>query len=104
MARCPRREADGVNYPGTYVAGLYDRLPTEIAGRTIENEDLVNVPNWLALSFRVDDGAWFDIQTADVLESSPGTRPSPGGAHPAAQVAGAGRPPDPHGSSAGSSA
>ena len=30
--------------------------PTDIAGRTVENEDLVNVPNWLPLSFRVADG------------------------------------------------
>jgi trehalose/maltose hydrolase-like predicted phosphorylase len=64
----PEAQADGVNYPGTYVAGLYNRLPTEIAGRTVENEDLVNVPNWLALSFRVDEGPWFDIRTADVLD------------------------------------
>ena len=64
----PEAQADGVNYPGTYVAGLYNRLPTEIAGRTIENEDLVNLPNWLALSFQVDEGPWFDIRTADVLD------------------------------------
>jgi trehalose/maltose hydrolase-like predicted phosphorylase/beta-phosphoglucomutase-like phosphatase (HAD superfamily) len=64
----PEAEADGVNYPGTYVAGLYNRAKTEIAGRTIENEDLVNVPNWLPLQFRVAGEAWFDAQQADVLE------------------------------------
>ena len=64
----PEAEADGINYPGTYVAGLYDRAETEIAGRTVENEDLVNVPNWLPLRFRVAGGAWFDAQQADVLE------------------------------------
>ena len=64
----PETEADGVHYPGTYVAGLYDRARTEIAGRTVENEDLVNVPNWLPLQFRVADGPWFDAQQADVLE------------------------------------
>ena len=52
----PEAEADGVNYPGTYVAGLYDRASTEIAGRVVENEDLVNVPNWLPMQFRVSDG------------------------------------------------
>jgi trehalose/maltose hydrolase-like predicted phosphorylase/beta-phosphoglucomutase-like phosphatase (HAD superfamily) len=61
-------EADGVNYPGTYVAGLYNRARTEIAGRTVENEDLVNVPNWLPLRFRVAGGPWFDVQHADVLD------------------------------------
>src|SRR5512132_966018 len=45
----PEATADGVNYPGTYVAGLYNRAKTEIAGRTVENGDLVNVPNWLPL-------------------------------------------------------
>ena len=62
------KKADDVHYPGTYVAGLYNRLGTEMGGRVIENEDLVNVPNWLPLEFRVDeDGAeWFDIDTATV--------------------------------------
>jgi trehalose/maltose hydrolase-like predicted phosphorylase/beta-phosphoglucomutase-like phosphatase (HAD superfamily) len=64
----PEAEADGVNYPGTYVAGLYNRLVTEIAGRTVVNEDLVNVPNWLPLAFRIAGGAWFDVQQVDVLE------------------------------------
>lgn len=61
--------ADGndVHYPGTYVAGGYNRLVTEIAGRPIENEDLVNMPNWLCLSFRVGDGSWFDLASAELL-------------------------------------
>ncbi len=64
----PEARADGVNYPGTYVAGLYNRLVSEVAGRQVQNEDLVNVPNWLVLQFRVAGGAWFDVQLADVLE------------------------------------
>ncbi len=64
----PEAEADEVNYPGTYVAGLYDRAKTTIARRTIENEDLVNVPNWLPLRFRIAGGEWFDVQQADVLD------------------------------------
>ncbi|HEV8652232.1 MAG TPA: HAD-IA family hydrolase [Actinomycetes bacterium] len=66
----PEAQADGVNYPGTYVAGLYNRLKTKIAGRTVENEDLVNVPNWLPLRFRAADGPWFDVRSADVLDHS----------------------------------
>jgi trehalose/maltose hydrolase-like predicted phosphorylase/beta-phosphoglucomutase-like phosphatase (HAD superfamily) len=64
----PEAAADEVNYPGTYVAGLYNRAETEIAGRTVENEDLVNVPNWLPLAFRVAGGPWFDMASAEVLE------------------------------------
>lgn len=53
--------ADGVHYPGTYLAGGYNRLTSEIAGHTIEHEDLVNWPNWLPLSVRLDeaDSDWF---------------------------------------------
>ena len=64
----PEAQAGGVHYPGTYVAGLYNRLQTRIAGRTVENEDLVNVPNWLPLSFRLAGGPWFDLGDADVLD------------------------------------
>jgi trehalose/maltose hydrolase-like predicted phosphorylase len=48
------------------VAGLYNRLTTEIAGRTVENEDLVNVPGWLPLEFRIVGGPWFDMQQPGV--------------------------------------
>jgi alpha,alpha-trehalase len=58
--------ADGVHYPGTYVAGLYDRLVTSIGGRDIENEDLVNLPNWLVLRVRPAGGEWFDPALAEV--------------------------------------
>jgi trehalose/maltose hydrolase-like predicted phosphorylase/beta-phosphoglucomutase-like phosphatase (HAD superfamily) len=62
----PEAEADGINYPGTYVAGLYNRLVSDIAGRQVENEDLVNVPNWLPLRFRITGGPWFDVGQAGV--------------------------------------
>jgi HAD superfamily hydrolase (TIGR01509 family) len=57
--------ADGVHYPGTYLGGGYNRLPTEIAGRVVENEDLVNLPNWLALELRVADEDWFDPRAVE---------------------------------------
>ncbi len=59
--------ADDVHYPGTYLAGGYNRLRTDIAGRVVENEDLVNFPNWLALDFRIADGVWFDARTVKLL-------------------------------------
>ena len=60
--------ADDVHYPGTYMAGGYNRLGTEMAGRVIENEDLVNLPNWLVLTFRVEDGEWFDLRQVEILD------------------------------------
>ena len=62
----PEAAAGDVHYPGTYVAGLYNRLVTEVAGRDITNEDLVNVPNWLCLRFRIGDGSWLTLEDSEV--------------------------------------
>ncbi|MGA7228881.1 MAG: glycosyl hydrolase family 65 protein, partial [Acidimicrobiia bacterium] len=45
----------------------YDRLTTSISGRDIENEDLVNLPNWLLLSIGIEDDPWFDIGSVEIL-------------------------------------
>src|SRR5690606_30742037 len=54
----PEARADGVNYPGTYIAGCYDRAVSTVDGHRVENEDLVNAPDWLPLTFRCGDGGW----------------------------------------------
>ncbi|MFI5797887.1 glycoside hydrolase family 65 protein [Streptomyces sp. NPDC051677] len=64
----PECAADDVHYPGTYVAGCYDRLTTDVAGRRVENEDMVNVPNWLPLRFRLAGRQWLTPDTAQVLD------------------------------------
>ena len=63
----PESKADQVHYPGTYAAGIYNRLVDDVSGTAIDNESLVNLPNWLALTFRVDGGSWFDIDAVRVL-------------------------------------
>ncbi len=64
----PEATADETHYPGTYVAGLYNRRTSEIAERSVENESIVNLPNWLWLSFRIDDGDWFDVDDVEILD------------------------------------
>ena len=64
------QQANGINYPGTYIAGLYNRLESEIAGRTIINEDFVNCPNWLSLTFKINDGSWLDLNEVEILSIS----------------------------------
>jgi alpha,alpha-trehalase len=59
--------ADDIHYPGTYMAGGYNRLKTEIQGKEIKNEDLVNFPNWLRLKFRIKDGVWFSIDETTII-------------------------------------
>ena len=44
----PECDADDTHYPGTYVAGVYNRLGSEIAGRWVENESLVPEDDRLA--------------------------------------------------------
>jgi trehalose/maltose hydrolase-like predicted phosphorylase len=64
----PESAADGTHYPGTYVAGCYNMLRTEIAGRTVENESLVNAPNWLPLTFAAEDGPWLGLGDVELLQ------------------------------------
>lgn len=61
----PEATAGPCHYPGTYVAGCYNRLPSTIGGRVLSHEDMVNLPNWLPLRFRIHpdrgpDGRWFN--------------------------------------------
>jgi len=57
------REEEDFRYPATYIAGGYNRVKTELGGKVIETEDLVNFSNWTRITFRhVDDdieGPWF---------------------------------------------
>ena len=62
----PESPADDVHYPGTYAAGLYNRLLSEVDGRELTHESLVNLPNWLPLSYRPVGGEWLDLATMRV--------------------------------------
>ncbi|MFF3291006.1 glycoside hydrolase family 65 protein [Streptomyces sp. NPDC003023] len=59
----PECGAGDTHYPGTYAAGCYNRLTSTVSGRQVENEDMVNLPNWLPLRFRMHtlagDAPWF---------------------------------------------
>ncbi|WP_046471628.1 glycoside hydrolase family 65 protein [Allosalinactinospora lopnorensis] len=64
----PEVSADGVRYPGTYIAGCYNRLTSVIDGREIDNEDMVNVPDWLPFTFRIGEGPWFEGAAGEIRE------------------------------------
>lgn len=63
----PEASACPVHYPGTYAAGVYNLLSDEISGRTVENESLVNLPNWLSLTFRINAGPWFHVDNVELV-------------------------------------
>jgi beta-phosphoglucomutase family hydrolase len=52
----PGTTADGVHYPGTYVARIYNRVTSEVGRRTIETEHLVNTPDWTYLTVQSAGG------------------------------------------------
>jgi trehalose 6-phosphate phosphatase len=64
----PESAADGVHYPGVYAAGCYNRLRDTVTGQVIENESLVNLPNWLPLTFQAGDGPWLGQPGAETLD------------------------------------
>ncbi|QGY38790.1 beta-phosphoglucomutase family hydrolase [Pseudodesulfovibrio cashew] len=52
-------------YPGTYIAGIFNKTPSKVQGREIWNNDLVNCPNWLPVEFKIGNGEFaspFDME------------------------------------------
>ncbi|MFE1288494.1 glycoside hydrolase family 65 protein [Streptomyces sp. NPDC058751] len=64
----PECAADSVHYPGTYAAGCYNRLTSQVAGQQVENEDMVNLPNWLPLRVRTATGSWLTPDSHRLLD------------------------------------
>ena len=61
-------DANPVNYPGTYMAGVYNKMESKVEDHLVVNEDFVNVPNWLLLSFRINDENWFNPNKTEILD------------------------------------
>jgi len=53
-------KAGDSNYPGSYMAGLYNRRKSKVGDRWIENEDFVNFIHWAHAGFRISGEDWFD--------------------------------------------
>lgn len=61
------RESE-IHYPGTYLAGGYNRLKTDISGTVVENESMVNWPNWLYLTFRIEGEQWLNLNDLTIID------------------------------------
>jgi trehalose/maltose hydrolase-like predicted phosphorylase/beta-phosphoglucomutase-like phosphatase (HAD superfamily) len=64
----PWARDDAISYPGTYLAGVYNRLQSHVDEQLVEVESLVNVPNWLPVTFRAEGGDW--LGAGDAVVSS----------------------------------
>jgi trehalose/maltose hydrolase-like predicted phosphorylase len=60
--------AGGGHYPGTYAAGVFNRLADEVDGHRVENESIVNLPDWQSFTFRTGDGPWLDLSAVQVSD------------------------------------
>jgi beta-phosphoglucomutase family hydrolase len=59
--------AGETSYPGTYMAGVFNKVPTPMHGRDIYNNDLVNCPNWLLVELRIGKGAFVSPLSMRIL-------------------------------------
>lgn len=67
-------KADKFHYPGNYFAGCYNQLQSIIGGKKIYNEDLVNMPNWLPITFKIkskesnQEEQWFLLNDVELID------------------------------------
>ncbi|WP_218592488.1 glycoside hydrolase family 65 protein [Pseudonocardia oceani] len=66
----PGATADGVHYPGTYLAGVYNRLRSDLGGRIVEDEHLINAPDWTSLTLGPPGGPPYRHGSAALLSCS----------------------------------
>ena len=50
----PEHRARGGHHPGTYAAGVFNRLSAD--GHNVEDGSIVNLPDWQSLTARADGG------------------------------------------------
>ncbi len=55
------------HYPGTYLAGIFNKLPSEVHGQTVWNNDMVNCPNWISIEFRIGSGEFINPLDQKIL-------------------------------------
>ncbi|MFC8409868.1 HAD family hydrolase [Arthrobacter sp. NPDC057259] len=55
----PEQRAGPIHYPGSYLAGVYNRLTSTVEGQRTTDEHMVNIPDWLHLDLRIEDGPWW---------------------------------------------
>ncbi|MDV6014258.1 HAD-IA family hydrolase [Haloechinothrix sp. LS1_15] len=56
---------DGTHYPGSYIAGVFNRLTSTVDGSVRVDESMVNLPNWLPFSFRAQGEHWWGAHSGE---------------------------------------
>lgn len=56
-ASYPGTSADATHYQGNYIAGVFNRLKTDLMGKTVETEHMVNIPDWTFMQITPEAGS-----------------------------------------------
>lgn len=59
--------ASDVHYPGTYIAGVYNKPSTIVGGKRIYNNDFVNCPNWTLIEFAIGESGYLSPLKMNIL-------------------------------------
>jgi len=59
--------ASDICYPGTYIAGMYNKLATMVGGKRIYNNDFVNCPNWTLIEFAIGNSDYRSPLNMNIL-------------------------------------
>src|SRR5699024_10486456 len=55
-ASYPGTVADATHYQGNYIAGVFNRLTTDLMGKTVETEHMVNIADWTSVQVTPEAG------------------------------------------------
>ncbi|MBD3202807.1 beta-phosphoglucomutase family hydrolase [Candidatus Woesearchaeota archaeon] len=61
-------KSNDFSYPGTYIAGVYNTLESEVKNRIVKNEDFVNCPNWTFTTFKIKNSSWFNLSDYKIID------------------------------------
>ncbi|MBD3344777.1 MAG: beta-phosphoglucomutase [Chitinivibrionales bacterium] len=56
------------HYPGTYIAGVFNKVPSIVHGKEIFNDDFVNCPNWLPVEIKIGNGKFTSPLKMKILD------------------------------------
>ncbi|MBD3321187.1 MAG: beta-phosphoglucomutase [Chitinivibrionales bacterium] len=56
------------HYPGTYLAGVFNKIPSTVHGKQIFNDDFVNCPNWLLIELKTGSGKFTSPLKMKILD------------------------------------
>ncbi len=58
---------EDIHYPGTYIANLFNKIPSKVHDKTIYNNDFVNCPNWLPVLLKIGNSEYINPVKEEIL-------------------------------------